>query len=97
MIRRIKERLNITTTERDLEIESLIDQMELYVLTYCNLETIPVRLNSFIENKVVESLLSEHSNIKSITEGDTSITYQTETSVFSKEDKMMLRGFRKTR
>lgn len=95
MIRRIKERLKITDSERDLEIEALIEEIKLYVMSYCNLDLIPTSLNIFIENKVIAELDRESSNIKSITEGDTSITYKESRERISKEDKAILRRYRK--
>ena len=97
MIRRIKERLKIEGNEKDLEIESFIYQVELYIKNYCNIEKIPIELNGFIENKVIESFINERDlSIKSISIDDTNIVY-TDDSFFRKQELMILRRYRRTR
>lgn len=98
MIRRIKERLKIEDDSKDIEIEALMNQIELFICSYCNIEKIPLRLNIFIENKVIEMMLNERDlSVKSIVMEDTSITYTNNDSIFTKQELSLLRNFRRLR
>lgn len=92
MLENIKMLLNIDGTEHDNIINYWINKVKKIVLEYCNIEEITVVLEGFIEDKVVSimnnlGVISTNENnsesnveIKSITRGDTSITYNTPTA-----------------
>jgi hypothetical protein len=102
----VKTNLKITGTEKDLIISDAIQE----TLNYCNLSEIPDALEPFIRKKVQTIINYELENdtgnvfdVKSIKEGDTSTTYNTDEvsreTVYglSKEDKKRLQDFRRLR
>lgn len=102
----VKENLEIHGTDRDLIIKDVIQE----VLNYCNLKELPEELEPFIRKKVQGIMAYETENgtssvfdVKSIKEGDTSVTYNTDNvskeTVYglSKEDKKRLQEFRRLR
>lgn len=106
MMAKIKENLKIDNNERDLLISDVIQE----VMNYCNLTKLPEALEPFIRKKVQLIINYENENgadavfdVKSIKEGDTSITYNTyevsrETIYgLSDKDKAALRLFRRLR
>lgn len=106
LIALIKENLKIEDDERDLTISDIIQE----ALNYCNLKELPEELEPFIRKKVKAIIGYEAENgtnsvfdVKSIKEGDTNITYNTDEvskeTVYglSKNDKNRLQGFRRTR
>lgn len=110
MLENIKMLLNIDNTEHDNIINYWINKVEKIVLEYCNIEEITVVLEGFIEDKVVSiinnlGVISTNENngesnveIKSITRGDTSITYNTPTATSKVEviDGANLTSYEKT-
>ena len=110
MLENIKMLLNIDNSEHDNIINYWINKVEKRVLEYCNIKEIDVVLEGFIEDKVVSILnnlgaikVDENSNepnleIKSITRGDTSITYNTPTATSKVEiiDGANLTSYEKT-
>lgn len=110
MLENIKMLLNIDSTEHDNIINYWINKVEKIVLEYCNIEEITVVLEGFIEDKVVSiinnlGVISTNENnsesnveIKSITRGDTSITYNTPTATSKVEilDGANLTSYEKT-
>jgi len=106
MLKKIKNNLNISDTSRDLTIEDVIQE----VLNYCNLKEVPEELEPFIRRKIKVIINYEAENgvdnvfdIKSIKEGDTSITYNTDEvsreTIYSlsDKDKQALMRFRRLR
>lgn len=106
MLNEVKKNLNISDTSRDLTIEDVIQE----VLNYCNLNELPRELEPFIRKKVKTIMAYEKENgsdsvfdIKTIKEGDTSITYNTDEvsreTIYglSENDKLVLRKFRRIR
>lgn len=106
MIAKVKTNLKITDDDKDLIISDVIQE----VVNYCNLKELPGSLESFIRKKVKTIINYEAENgaeaifdVKSIKEGDTSITYDTvqvsrETIYgLSDKDKSVLRRFRRLR
>ncbi|MFU0784501.1 MAG: Phage gp6-like head-tail connector protein [Thermoanaerobacterium thermosaccharolyticum] len=102
----VKDNLKIEDDSKDLIIDDVIQE----VLSYCNLKEIPEELEPFIRKKVKTIIDYETENgpnnvfdVKSIKEGDTSITYNTDQ--ISKEtiyglsdrDKKTLQQFRRLR
>lgn len=110
MLENIKMLLNIDNSEHDNIINYWINKVEKIVLEYCNIEEITVVLEGFIEDKVVSiinnlGVISANENnsesnveIKSITRGDTSITYNTPTATSKVEilDGANLTSYEKT-
>lgn len=106
LIALVKTNLNISDSTRDLIISDVIQE----VVNYCNLKELPGSLEPFIRKKVKTIINYEAENgaeaifdVKSIKEGDTSITYDTvqvsrETIYgLSDKDKSVLRRFRRLR
>lgn len=101
----VKENLKIADETKDLTISDAIQE----VMNYCNLPELPEALEPFIRKKVQTIINYELENgtasvfdVKSIKEGDTSITYNenaTKETVYglSQEDKKRLQEFRRTR
>lgn len=106
MLTKVKENLNIDTDEKNLIISDVIQE----VVNYCNLKDLPEALEPFIRKKVKTIMDYETENgtesvfdVKSIKEGDTSITYNTDQVSremiygLSDKDKSALRCFRRLR
>lgn len=105
LIEKVKERLNITGTSRDLTISDVIQD----AINYCNLIELPAELEPWIRKKVQGIINYEAENgtgtvfdIASIKEGDTSITYKVDSNTsketvygLSSEDKKRLQSFRR--
>jgi hypothetical protein len=102
----VKTNLKINSTEKDLIITDIIQD----ALNYCNLAELPVEAETYIRKKVHTVINYELENgtgsvfdVKSIKEGDTSITYNTDEvsreTVYglSTRDKECLRRFRRLR
>lgn len=98
MVALVKENLNIT--DKDLIIKDVIQD----VLNYCNIIDLPEQAEPYIRNKV-KSIINYESkysaavfDIKSISEGDTSITYsgsREDIYGLTAEDKRKLQSFRR--
>ena len=106
MLALVKERLKIEDDSKDLLIEDVIREC----LSYCNLKEPPAELEPFIRRKIKTILDYEAENgssavfdVKSIKEGDTSITYNTDEvsreTIYglSDKDKQALMRFRRLR
>lgn len=106
MLVKVKENLNIEDNTKDLMISDVIQE----VINYCNLKELPDVLEPFIRKKVRTIITYEAENgtssvfdVKSIKEGDTSITYNVEQvsreTIYglSEQDKKDLRQFRRLR
>lgn len=101
----VKTNLKIADETKDLIITDAIQE----AMNYCNLIELPATLEPFIRKKVqtitnyeLENGTTSVFDIKSIKEGDTSITYNdnlTKETVYglSKDDKKRLQEFRRTR
>ena len=107
MVVKVKENLKIIDDDKDLIIADVIQE----VLNYCNLKELPIELEPFIRKKVQNIINYEAENgnssvfdIKSIKEGDTSITYNVDDKTsketiygLSDRDMKVLRSFRRLR
>lgn len=109
MITEVKDnlKLKLEDDEKDLIISDVIQE----VINYCNTTDISEALEPFIRKKVQAIINYEKENgaeavfdIKSIKEGDTSITYHVDDKVsketiygLSEKDKIALRRFRRLR
>ena len=107
LIEKVKERLNITGTSRDLIISDIIQD----AINYCNLIELPAELEPWIRKKVQGIINYEAENgtgsvfdITSIREGDTTKTYNVSKDYsretiygLSNQDKKTLRNFRRLR
>lgn len=106
LIALVKENLGLENTDKDLIIKDVIQD----TLNYCNLKELPEELEPYIRKKVQSIINYEKENgtesvfdVKSLKEGDTSITYNVEQvskeTVYglSKEDKKRLQEFRRLR
>ena len=106
MLEIVKQNLEIEDDSKDLLIKDVIREC----LSYCNLKEPPAELEPFIRQKVKTILDYEAENganavfdVKSIKEGDTSITYHTEEvsreTIYglSDQDKMILARYRRLR
>lgn len=107
MLIEVKKNLNITGEERDLHIKDICQE----ALNYCNLSELPLEIEPFIRKKLKTIINYETENgttnvfdIKSVSAGDTSYTYNVDSN-FSKEtiyglskaDKNTLKQFRRLR
>lgn len=107
LIIKVKENLVISDTTKDLIINDTIQE----AMNYCNLTELPAELEPFIRKKVKSIINYEAENgttsvfdVKSIKEGDTSITYNVDDKAsketiygLSDRDKKTLQQFRRTR
>lgn len=106
MLDKVKENMSIEDDTKDLMISDVIQD----VMNYCNLVELPEAIEPFVRKKVQGIITYETENgtgsvfdVKSIKEGDTSITYNVEQvskeSVYglSKEDRKRLQEFRRLR
>lgn len=105
LISKVKENLNITGDEKNLTISDVIQE----VMDFCYLTELPDSLEPFIRRKVQGVINYEAENgttssfdIKSIKEGDSSITYNIDEKTskeriygLSDRDKSTLRRFRR--
>lgn len=103
----VKENLKIIDDTKDLIIKDIIQES----LNYCNLKELPFELEPFIRKKVQSIINYELENgttsvfdIKSIKEGDTSITYNVDDKTskdtiygLSETNKKALQSFRRIR
>ncbi|MCF6466350.1 DNA-packaging protein [Clostridium sp. Cult2] len=103
----VKSNLNIVDDTKDLTIKDVIQD----ALNYCNLKELPIELEPYVRKKVKSIIDYEAENgttsvfdIKSIKEGDTSITYNVDDKTsketiygLSDRDKKTLQQFRRTR
>lgn len=107
LITLVKTNLKITDMSKDLIINDVIQD----ALNYCNLKELPIEVEPYIRKKVqyiinyeAENGTSSVFDIKSIKEGDTSITYNVDEKTsketiygLSDRDKKTLQVFRRTR
>ena len=106
MLAKVKESLKLEDDTKDLIISDVIQD----VLNYCNIKELPEALESFVRKKVQTIILYEKEvgtetvfDVKSIHEGDTTITYNTDEvsreTIYglSESDKGFLRQFRRLR
>lgn len=107
LIIKVKENLKIIDNTKDLMIKDIIQD----TLNYCNLKELPIELEPFIRKKVQSIINYESENgttsvfdIKSIKEGDTSITYNVDDKNsketiygLSASNKKALQSFRRIR
>ena len=106
LINLVKTNLNIEDDEKDLFISDVIQD----VLSYCNLNELPEELEPFVRKKVKDIINYEAENgsavfdVKSVREGDTSITYNVDDKSsretiygLSDRDKKVLQRFRRMR
>ena len=109
MLERLKKLLGIADYSKDELLQFTIDNVTDMVLNYCNIPEVPEKLENIILSMCVdkyraESLGSETSQgaVKSISEGDVSVSYGSAYSVsdnpsmeFLKEYKVQLDRFRR--
>lgn len=107
LIAKVKEHLKILDNSKDLIISDVIQE----AMNYCNLKELPVELEPWVRKKAQGILNYEEENgtgsvfdIKTMKEGDTSITYNVDEKTsketvygLSNEDKKRLREFRRLR
>lgn len=106
MLALVKENLEIEDGSKDLIIKDVIQEC----LSYCNLKGLPLELEPFVRKKVKTIIDYEKEfgtdnvfDVKSISEGDTSITYNTDEvsreTIYglSEKDKQALMRFRRLR
>ncbi|MDR7856307.1 hypothetical protein [Tissierella sp.] len=107
LIAKVKINLKISDETKDLIIKDTIQE----VMNYCNLTELPIELEPFIRKKVQSIINYEAENgttsvfdVKSIKEGDTSITYNVDDKTskdtiygLSESNKKALQSFRRLR
>lgn len=107
LITKVKENLQIDNDSKNLIISDVIQD----AMNYCNLIELPEELEPFIRKKVKSIIDYEAEkgtgsvfDVKSIKEGDTSITYNVDEKTskdtiygLSDRDKKTLQAFRRTR
>lgn len=90
---------NIPDGENEI-LEVLIDEVRDYILNYCNIKEVPTELNScwatlvcqkYLQNKLalVDMEGVENGNISSISEGETSISYDNSNSSVARMQKLI--------
>lgn len=103
----VKTNLKLIDESKDLIIKDVIQE----AMNYCNLKELPIELEPFVRKKVQGIINYESENsttsvfdIKSIKEGDTSITYNVDDKTskdtiygLSKSNKEALQSFRRIR
>lgn len=90
---------NVPDGENEI-LEILIDEVRDYILNYCNIKEVPAELNSawislvcqkYLQNKLafgdIEGI--ENGNISSISEGETSISYDNNNSSIARMQKLI--------
>lgn len=87
--------------DRESEIlEILIDEVRDYILNYCNIKEVPAEINScwvslvcqkYLQNKLALGDMEgvENGNISSISEGETSISYDNSNSSVARIQKLI--------
>lgn len=107
LVAKVKENLNIAGDTKDLIISDVIQD----AINYCNLKELPKEIEPYIRKKVKRIIDYEAENgtssvfdVKTIKEGDTSITYNVDEKTsketiygLSDRDKKTLQTFRRTR
>lgn len=107
LFNKVKDNLEVDGANKDLIIIDVIQEVK----NYCNLKELPISLEPFIRKKArtIISYENEHGtdavfDIKSIKEGDTSITYNVNENIskdtiygLSDKDKSHLKLFRRIR
>lgn len=90
---------NIPDGENEI-LEVLIDEVRDYILNYCNIKEVPTELNScwatlvcqkYLQNKLALGDMEgvENGNISSISEGETSISYDNSNSSVARMQKLI--------
>ncbi len=106
LIEKVKERLKIEGTSKDILIEDVIQE----AMNFCNLKELPIELEPFIRKKVQGIITYEAENgnksvfdVVAIKSGDTNTQYNTDKvsreTIYSlsDRDKITLRPFRRLR
>ncbi len=107
MLNLVKQNLKVYGDDKDLIVSDVIQD----AMNYCNLSELPKELEPFIRKKVKDIVNYEKENgddsvfdVKTIKEGDTSVTYNVDENIsketiygLSDRDKKALQGFRRTR
>lgn len=89
-ITRLKALLGIEDTSKDDILEFVVENVEETIKNYCNLDKVPIELNSIVIRMAIdlyrnENLGNEESSlgsISSISEGDTTVSYRSSASEF---------------
>ena len=88
---------NILDGENEI-LEILIDEVRDYILNYCNIKEVPAELNSvwtnlvcqkYLQNKLALGDMEGIENISSISEGETSISYDNSNSSIARMQKLI--------
>ena len=101
MLERLKKLLGIADDSKDELLQFTIDNVMDMVLNYCNITEVPEKLENIILSMCVdkyraESLGSETSQgaVKSISEGDVSVSYGSAYSVSDNPGMEFLKGYK---
>ena len=101
MLERLKKLLGIADDSKDEVLQFTIDNVMDMVLNYCNITEVPEKLENIILSMCVdkyraESLGSETSQgaVKSISEGDVSVSYGSAYSVSDNPGMEFLKGYK---
>lgn len=108
MLENIKMLLGLSDDTKDQMIHYYISKVTDEILSYCNLDELPSKLESIVENKVYGVLKPQFSTkstdeVKSVSRGDTKIEYNVNTNfedvslLLSNSEKMLCNAFRRLR
>ncbi|AZV57930.1 phage head-tail connector protein [Clostridium sp. AWRP] len=94
MLENIKDILEIQDDSKDKIISEYIEKVTQKVLNYCNIKSLPKKLEEFVEDKVISIIQyklknSNNKEVKSIQRGDTRIEYEAS----SEKDERILLSF----
>lgn len=98
-------KLFLTIDEEDTSQDDLlfliIEEVEQFILDYCNIRKLPDKLKYIVKQLVISRFktITEDNNVASIKRGDTQITYNTSVDMnsFTKEQISILNKFRKVK
>ncbi|QEK11690.1 hypothetical protein FQB35_04550 [Crassaminicella thermophila] len=96
MLEEIKRLLGYTSIEYDIVIDHYINGVTQKILNYCNISELPKELEHVVVEKVV-AIMKDEKSVKTVTRGDTTITYQDGEIDLIDNIKSQLNRFRKVK
>ncbi len=101
MLERLKKLLGIADDSKDEVLQFTIDNVTDMVLNYCNIPEVPEKLENIILSMCVDKYRAENlgsetvqGTVKSITEGDVSVSYGSAYSVSDNPGMEFLKGYK---
>ena len=100
MLKKLKQLLGITDDSKDFVLQYVIDTVTDMALNYCNIDTLPEQLENIVlamcmDMYRAESLGQETAQgaVKSMTEGDVSVSFGSAYSVVDNPSMAFLKGY----